>query len=293
MKQYIKTGLATEYKHMEAIINCNADLISTEQLTELLPIPNSKSSVSVIGIYIMCYNSLPADKRDGFLQQICAKGLNLNDAYSLKCPEDDCDYSVNPLSHALGSDWIDLRLHTSFSPDLLRVLLKNGADVNGQYVFTASDNVTSLKGSVLLIALRKGNQAAANILLEHGARFDQKTDIAPLSSAMVCSPCAYDTLYSFLVYFKKGQITLRDVQAADPVTGENALQIHAQQTCTAAFPLNLGILITSFQLNPAEGGPKSAIQLARDMADTCRRLSLLSDARWYDLSVEEMQKLAV
>ena len=275
---------------VQAIIAGNADQFPVDMINQPLPLPRSKISMPAIGVFVRLFHTIPSGSE--FLKNLCAQGLDLAAEYTIVCPEDDCAYSVNALSHALGSDWVDPKLLHRPSAELVKTLLDNGADPNTQYLYRASDCVIPLKGSILMMALRKGNMEAAKLLLEHGARFDPETDHAPLSSACLSSSNMDRTIFFFLEYFNKGQITLKDVQAANTITGENALQIYVQRAPRADYLLALRVLVGDFKINPRDGVSQNSIELACNMAEISRRLLLFEDANRYAMVVSSLVGMA-
>lgn len=250
-----------------ATMHCNADCIPTEMLTHLIPF-KGKTEMPVLAIWIRCYSFLPADRRDPFLNDLCAKGLDLNAQYTIVCGEDDCTYTVNALSQAIGVDWCDPTLQHRYNPDCLQALLAAGADPNAQFCYTASDALTPLTGSVLMLALRGGKLTSARMLLEHGARFNQETDTAPLANACACSLDTSAVIKLFARFFEQGQITSRDVTTT--WSGENALQMYARLYAIKDMNSDLEILVHRFGLSPRDG----AIRIAQDLAVVCRRMQM-------------------
>ena len=266
----------------EAVFNCNSDRIPAG-LTQHKFLAG-KNSMPALAMWISIYDYLPEQKRDAFIQDLCKKGLDLNAQYTIDCPADTCSYTVlNALSQAILPDACDPALCPRFNPDCIRALLAAGAEPNSPYGFIASDSAEPLEGSVLMMALRKGYLSAARLLLEHGARFNQETDKAPLANACACTHDIRGVLELFLAYFNKGQITLRDVRAAD---GETALQMYARRY--QRFEGDLDILVNHFGLKPSDG---SAICIAREMEQASMRMQLYDRVLVHRQMAAEMEAM--
>jgi len=254
---------------LNAIMQCDADCIPADKLTALIPF-RGKKQMPILAIWIRCYSHLDMEKRDSFLKDLCAKGLDLNSTYTIVCGEDDCTYTVNALSQAIGVSWCDPTLQHRYNPNCLLALLDAGADPKAQFWYEPSDAAQSdkLEGSILMLTLRSGKLTSARILLERGARFNQETDDAPLANACACSFDISTVIHLFGEFFERGQITLRDVQT--PWKGENTLQMYARLHAVKDINADLEVLVRRFGLDPHDG----AVRIAQEAAAVCRRMQM-------------------
>jgi hypothetical protein len=155
---------------VKAVLECNADGISSRDLKKLFPF-RKHIRMSVLAMWIVCYNDLSPEKRDQFLVEMRAKGLDVNAAYLVVIKEYPCNYTytlkLTGLSQAITTDFCELALQRRYNMDCVRALLAVGANPEAPYCRVASDSGDGFKAreSVLEFVVRQDMLQTARILL--------------------------------------------------------------------------------------------------------------------------------
>ena len=170
------------------------------------------------------------------------------------------------------------RAHTALS---LALRLGRRAAVQALLGLGADPNRSPFPESLLMLALRgRRPLEVAQMLFDHGARFDQSLDAAPFRLALSRIPETRECIRLFARF--RALVTDRDLREGDPLTFYAGLVPERQNVCE-----ELALLTGPLGLRPT----RAAVLGARDTARRCRDVGLRAAAVWCEAKANALEAM--